>query len=304
MSRILAAVLIAAATLSAGGRVFRMPSPDSLTVQAVQWHLRAVPDEYQGGRWGIRWHTGDTAVCGFAEIVHPGADGTDNISGTQLTVTVGHIAGDTTAVDGTWRLGMEPYPGRGWRGGMSMRLRTDAGGATLAIGRSGAALTLTPPITAGTLRRLESYADTTVDVLLDSLRMTSVPAPQYTDASAAIARAAGGGDPRQSLWTYFDRDTDPLRSRLGGRYELVSAADSAGCVRLIYLGGADDCADDWRPGRVKAELHPTLIPGVYDLTWYCPDGTAISRDAGATIEQHLLTVQFPDRRATIRFRRR
>ncbi len=300
LSSLLLVLLLTAAT--AAGRLYRAPGAGE-RVAAISWHVRATADERRGGRWGIRWREGDRGR--FVEISHPGADGTDHVTGTLLTVTSGHQQGDTATVDSTLRLRIPPYAGPGWRRGVSLRLTAGEGGASVAIGRRRAESTIAMPMRLDSLESLESYVGSgAVDILLDTMRITATPLPRYVDADSAVSLASAGGDPRCSLWTYFDRDTDPLRSRPGGRYELASTVAPDGRVLLVYLGGADDRADEWRPGRIKAEMRPTLIPGVYDLTWYAADGTAITLDAGAAIEQHLLTVQFPDRRATLRFRRR
>ncbi|MCM1035894.1 MAG: hypothetical protein NC406_01035 [Bacteroides sp.] len=300
LASLLLLLLLTAAT--AAGRHYRVPGAGE-RLAAISWHVRATADERGGGRWGIRWHEGDRGR--FVEISHPGADGTDHVTGTLLTVTAGRLRGDTATVDSTLRLRIPPYTGSGWRSGVSLRLTAGEGGAAVAIGRRRAESTIDVPMHLDSLDSLESYVGGgAVDILLDTMHITATPLPRYVDADSAVALATAGGDPRCSLWTYFDRDTDPLRSRPGGRYELASTVAPDGRVLLVYLGGAADRADEWRPGRIKAEMRPTLIPGVYDLTWYAADGSAISLDAGATIEQHLLTVQFPDRRATLRFRRR
>ena len=303
MPRFLTILLCSTVLTLASARVYHLPSPGR-EVQSLRWHMRALPDGTAPSTWGIRWYDTDTTKYRFIEIRHPGIDGTDNVSGTLLTVALGERCGDTVTVDSTVRFTVAPYPARDWRGGVSIRMDGGPQGLTAAVGSQRATHTFPLKDAVGAIRRLESYGSDRVGILLDTVAVTDIPLPQYVDADTAIARARSGRDPRESLWTYFDRDTDPLRSRLGGRYELASVADPDGTVRLIYLGGATADTDRWRPGRVKAELRPTLIPGVYDLTWYAADGTPLSLDTGATLEDHLLTLQFPDRRATIRFRRR
>ena len=135
---------------------------------------------------------------------------------------------------------------------------------------------------------------------------SSLLATDYTEQSI-VDHALLTGDPLEGIWTYFDRDTDDSRARLGGRYRLgVIRDDATGEYLIIYLGGAVVNPDGWRAGMIKGRLFATPFVDQYTLQWY--DSTMeqvdIDVDAYATLDNSaLLAFAFPLYKTSFRLAR-
>ncbi len=269
----------------------------------VAWHFRVAPHPDHPSRWGIRWAMSDSLNYDFAEVTGDGISATDNTYGTMLLLTTGSCRHGVHTVLSTEKLYGKinlDRPGAGF----SLRLTSHGGKTVLEAGSDRILFTTQPATGADSLHILESYINHGAEVIFDRLTYDSIPAPVMLDIDSVTDLLRKSHDPNEGMWTYFDRNTDPLLSRTGGKYTVATLRDPAdGSYRVIYAGGAIEHAADWTPGRLKAILRPTLIPDVFDLTWLQPDGTPISDDTGATFDTHFLTLQFPRWKATIRFRR-
>lgn len=266
-------------------------------------HLRVAFDEVRGGRAGMRWNVADTLNYDFAELTSRGQAADELVSDMRLEFTVGRCAGGR-------REGRSRYivltPAAD--GAVSLRLDASAAGARLGVGSR--SLTEEQPVECALdvpEVRMQTYADAGVRVLRDTMTCLSLPALRMMDfASEGDLRAylAASSDPAEGLWVYYDRDTDPMKSRPGGRYTLATVrANSHPGYDVYYLGGAAERAADWPCGRLKAELRPTTFADTYDLMWIQPDGLPVSGDTGAIIQGDMLTLQFPLYGATYRFSR-
>lgn len=298
MNRISALLIAVLAALTCAGAIHRLPERPV----AVRWHFRVAPDPDSPSIWGIRWARADSLNYSFAEFKSDGTAAADNTYGSMLMLSTGICRDGRREITETGRLFGDTdlmRPGAG----ISMRLTSSARGTVLETGAARVMSTQRIDFPADSLLALESYISGAARVLFDRLDCDSVNAPQYTDTTRLAERIRASGDPREGIWTVFDRDTDPLLSRLGGRYTLATVARPDGTCLAVCLGGADEEREAWTPGRVKAVMTPTSIPGVYDLTWFQPDGTPVSDDTGAIFDGPLLTFQFPRWKATLRFRR-
>lgn len=298
MNRAATLLMAVLAVLAAAGAVYRLPERPT----AVRWHFRVAPDSESPSKWGIRWAVTDSLNYSFAEFTSEGAAAADNTYGSMLTLSTGTCRRGRHDISSTRRFFGDTdlmRPGAG----ISMRLTSSARGTVLETGGTRVMSTQEFELAADSLLVLESYVSGAARVLFDRLDCDSVAAPQYVDTTGLVKRLRVSYDPREGLWTGFDRDTDPLLSRLGGRYALATVACPDGTCLVVYLGGAKEESHAWAPGRIKAVMTPTSIPGVYDLTWIQPDGTPVSDDTGAAFDGHFLTFQFPRWKATLRFRR-
>ena len=108
------------------------------------------------------------------------------------------------------------------------------------------------------------------------------------------------------IWTQLDRENDPDYARPGGNYTLAVVPNplNAGDYLIIYLDGAVVNESSWKPGLIKGRLEQTPFEGLYNLKWYtahmCDGGT----ECNATLEEGVLSFNFPLLNARLRFRHR
>lgn len=129
----------------------------------------------------------------------------------------------------------------------------------------------------------------------------SVNLPQYssiTNMEALEDCLEQSADPNEGFWCYFDRNTSPLKSRLGGKYTLATLRNGDK-YEIIYLAGSEN--DQWSPLNIKGYLNETPIEGHFDLIWYGSDFMPIDYETSATIENGLLSCFFPYWDTTVRF---
>lgn len=110
-------------------------------------------------------------------------------------------------------------------------------------------------------------------------------------------------DPNEGYWAYLDSSVDTDLLRLGGEYMLASVRSADG-YDLIYLDGARIHSGQWTPGRVKAHLSPSGIPGVWDAGWLDASGNVMSRNVRAQSDRNsVITFYFPFQNSQVRFHR-
>lgn len=104
----------------------------------------------------------------------------------------------------------------------------------------------------------------------------------------------------EAFWSYLDRDNDPKFARLGGSYRIALVKDNDDYL-LIYISGAQTNQKNWSEGMIKGRLKSTIFQNHYDLIWYDSMFEIIDNDAFATIENSVLTLEFPIYKTKIRF---
>lgn len=133
------------------------------------------------------------------------------------------------------------------------------------------------------------------------------PWPEYSrfaDPGELQAYLAESTDPREGMWTYFDRDTHPAGTSLGGKYKIATVANGQGGYEIVYVSGAKQHSADWQPMRLKGRLLRTGFISQYDLQWIQPDGRQLSNECSAELTaEGMLTLRFPAAAATVRFRK-
>lgn len=107
-------------------------------------------------------------------------------------------------------------------------------------------------------------------------------------------------NPQEGYWDYLDRNNDPDWAIVGGRYRfaLVKNGDK---YLLLYICGAQTNFKNWSEGMIKGILTPTIFKNHYDLVWYDSMFEIIKYDAYATIENSIMTLEFPMYKTQVRF---
>lgn len=102
-----------------------------------------------------------------------------------------------------------------------------------------------------------------------------------------------------TIWEYLDRENHPDFTLPGGIYTLAMFPYE-GYQVLAYLSGAKINADHWPKGRIKAYLSPSPA-GDYVVKWLDSAGTPVPDETTATIENNILTINFPLYQSRLRF---
>lgn len=232
-------------------------------------------------RAGLAW--GDSML--FTVDV-PAAGYADDEFGIALSYT--YSKGDSVIARGTARCGAYDPAAvsvilRAWSSGASVETGTGCRGAVIPVDFD----CLHPD-------SIQLYNPSGLAILTHSRIEEPLPPVEYADTANL-----------SSVWVYLDRDTDPEQAFPGGYYRLgLTAPDSSGTRRLIYLTGASTDAAAWTPGRVKATLRATNFAGHYDLQWITASGRMAPAESFADIDDRtgILTVSFPLLRSSLRFR--
>lgn len=287
-----ATLLLTLMTVAAVAQEYALPAHPVY----LRWHVRAGHPENSTARWGIRWQGADSLSYAFACVETAGASSSDDVSGHMYIFTSGSVC------NGNERMMQRRKFICGGYQPLSLMFTAARDGGEVTLASAGKSETIVLDIVPDTLRYLAVEKDPCVAVVADRLHCDSVPVARYRSVQEVDGRLAASRDPRERRWTYFDRNTDPLRSRLGGRYVVATISDDAGAYDIVYLDGATENTAEWTPGRIKGRLSPTTVPGVYDLLWFQSDGSPIDSDTSAALDDTLLTLSFPRWKATIRFR--
>lgn len=145
---------------------------------------------------------------------------------------------------------------------------------------------------------------------IKELRITQLPDYQGIVATNltqndVLDRLASTTDPMERLWVYFDRENDPDRVRLGGKYTLATLANDHGGYDIIYMDGAEVQGDKWQAGMLKGQLTPTVFAGRYNLMWIDavmqPMDNKWEGQAEVNLPTGVLTLNFPLIGAQLRF---
>ena len=141
------------------------------------------------------------------------------------------------------------------------------------------------------------------EVIAEAADSTAVPPlTQWTDLGLLEAYLTRSDDPIEGLYSYMDRENNPVVARLGGMYRLALVKNQSAGYDILYMSGAEVNASRWQFGMLKGTLTPTLFVGQYDLIWRDAMGEPITLDCHATVEPGaLFKVEFPLLDASIRF---
>lgn len=130
---------------------------------------------------------------------------------------------------------------------------------------------------------------------------------EYGDKDVLETYLLRSKDKMEGIWAVYDRMLEEDLIRLGGNYRfaLISNADglNPGGYDLIYLDGAKISPEKWKPGMIKARLHPSGFENIWNVEWTDATGVLLDEEVRAELVAPVLSLEFPYR-ATSRLRLR
>lgn len=269
-------------------------------IYSADVHFRVQPRSRGTHTSELRWNVCDSATYRFARFVfdcYSASEDWDNV----IDFAWGEcVAGKEQKQSRTLNVSGDVLTR-----GCSLRLTVYEDVATVRVGVAMPIDEVAVPFDAVGPCRFMALANDGSRLLRSDVTATTIHAAQYSsfgsleDLKAYLAESK---DPYEGLWTYFDRNTDPVRAGMGGHYLVATVAADNG-YDIIYIGGAEAAEASWQPLRLKGRLLTTPLPATFDLYWLQPSGLPVGDDCGAVIEGDLLTLQFPYWKAVVRLRR-
>lgn len=301
-ARSLAALLC---VLTAPALSAEMPAKtDSVGYAAdFRYHWRVRPHGKGAACWGVAWNIVDSTCYDGAELRVADARHIDSFDRESAELVVYSVRDGVRSDVATHSF--SPAHSMHDRGGsLMLELFRDGDSALLKAGATTPDVVVAAEIKPCT--RIGGYALSEADTIADSFRCTPIPAPEFApfaDVAALLGYLRQSSDPREGLWRYHDRDTDPLRVSIGGDYRFATVSDGCGGYMLVHLEGAEDAAG-WPPLRIKARLTPTGFIDEFDLQWLDAAGEPMGEDCSAEYtDGSLLKFSFPLYKSSVRYRR-
>lgn len=251
--------------------------------------------------WSFAWNYADSRNYDYVTIRRRGSDFGDMLDRSAVVVSVGYVA------DGSDNL-VESVEVRkdigAVRGCSSLALEWSDGALNVYFGTKSLTKVLSVEMSHPRLPEAKIMSVGKIDVEYAVVETVSDPAVELAsgwDIDGLRRRLERPLDEMEGLWTFFDRETDDYRARLGGRYTLACVADGVGGYLLLYLDGAEVNASCWRPLMIKGRLTATQYENNYDLKWYDSVMNPMSSEDFAVFDgESLLTLNFPIHRSKIR----
>lgn len=268
----------------------------------LQYHLRVQPRGGGSHMWGVEWHNPADSLVYFVTVWADPESAADPAYGYAVQISAGIHTPDFTERIDRHRGYLRRAPSQT---GGSLIIQSLNGNTVVKTGSDRVELTFPLAIPFGGPAEISGYIDTPGEILRHSIsakersRAEMMPFASVDDLYAHLEAST---DPCEGLWTYFDRNNDPLLSRMGGRYTLATVADGPDRYQIIYLAGAAESEAEWPAGRIKGTLRRATFPGVFDMQWIQPAGEAIDADTGALFEGDMLSLLFPLWQTTVRLR--
>ncbi len=269
--------------------------------QQLIYHVRVSATRNKTQPFGIRWNMADSANYRYLSLRPLGVPSDDSLTDC-VEATVGHVSNgedvveDVRTIYGRFDLSKPAY---------SLRLSLGSAGGVIEIGSTKIVEKLEINYDRPNNGYLCSFGSDDTELVRHDIRSQCRELPEYAnfaDVDDLYKYLSRSTDYHEGIWTYFDRNTNALRSRMGGKYTLATVKHGD-YYDLIYIDGADECSADWQPLRIKGRLLPVSILDTFLLEWISPDGLKIDFETGAMIENDILTFQFPYWHATMRFSR-
>lgn len=108
-------------------------------------------------------------------------------------------------------------------------------------------------------------------------------------------------DAHEGFWTFFDKELDEKKLKLGGRYTIALVKNGNG-YDIIYVTGAQVNKSKWSCGMLKGHIGETQFVDNFSLMWYDAMMKPFINDVYATIENYmLLSLHFPAQKSVMRF---
>ncbi len=285
---------------SAGARSFGLcGTADSCLVIGASFEARAEGH----GEWGIAWESENTEVR--VRVLGTEHQRFEDVFPAPPTIVVEEVCFDTEADGESREIFRVPLPGdaESWRG-CSLHVIYDQPSDTVARLYAGAKeLRIVGEVPFNNPRRFKTFDGpgknrlVRANVFMD----TVPPIRQYRLPLSLKAKGVEGE------WEFLDRDIkSPAVTSLGGTYTIAVVSAGDGQYDIVLLGGADINRRLWPSGAVKGYLKSTRFEGDYDLVWRDASGRVLQGEMSASLDPsgQLLTLRFPLRGATLRFRRK
>ncbi len=146
------------------------------------------------------------------------------------------------------------------------------------------------------------------------LKLEYVAVKEYADVAARLhtewdekklhERFTVTTDKIEGLWTFLDRDNDPLWARPGGFYTLALVSTPDGGYDVLYVDGAKTNSSSWHPYMIKGHLKPTIFQNHYTLQWYDAEFNDAGPECSADLQgDGIMVFNFPLHHAWFRYSR-
>lgn len=269
--------------------------PDELV-----YHLRLESPKASELTFSMVWNYADLERRGRLDVKATPAIQSDELLGGAMAYELWQ--GDSLVTRGRCRSDHASTSDRG----LSAVLTYNSTGSFVQIGDASQRVTLPVVFDASEGQVLGYDAPQGIKVLRNDIRTTLRTEPRFApfaDVAELAQYLRTSRDPRENVWTYLDRNTDPQKSEPGGRYTLATMSDGDGGYLIVYLGGATYARNEWQPLQIKGQLRPTIFRNHFDLEWYDTRRRVVAAEANASITTQgtVLELVFPLLNSTLRF---
>lgn len=273
------------------------------SVDRATVHVRLAADGGHTAKWGIIWNYTDDANYTKATLTLPGEGRYSDVYSTEAMVEVERCQDGVLAQLCSRKITGEIDDTKGMN---SLKLVYNGGHAMLYTGSDDQKEVAVVPF--------ESYGGVVAFFCDAPVRVQRVDVRSHASDSPTTSRFAtieelaayikASSDPMEGFWEYLDRNVDPAKAVVGGRYTLATVR-RGDAYDIIYVKGAEVASATWRPMQVKGTLHPTIFRDNYDMEWITTDMKRISDDCDAMLsdDKAILTLRFPIADAQLRLRR-
>lgn len=298
-------ILALSAALMSGVTAMAELALETLTgaTDELVYHLRLEAPKASELNFSMVWNYADPARRCRLDVKGTPAAQADELLGGALSYELWQ--GDSLVSKGRSRSDHALAADRG----ISAVLNYNASGAFVQIGDASPRLSVAVDFDASAGQTVGFDAPQGIKVIRNDIRSTrraAIEMAPFADVTELTDYIATSRDPRERLWTYLDRNTDPQKCEPGGRYTLATIKDGdGGGYLIVYLGGADYARTDWQPLQIKGRLRPTIFRDHFDLEWYDTRRRVVSAEAHASITTSgsVLELNFPLLNSTLRFSR-
>lgn len=275
-------------------------------VQTLRYHLRLKPARISDTRCSLIWNYLDSANYQRFDYEIPAVLSTHQelgFDGKYKVVSV--IDGQDNVLDsGEYH---SDYP-NGDGCGFSVILTAQSDYASVSLGGKKLTKTIEIPFERKTPGAIGYRSEKALEELQNEVLMlpsSPVEWAEFESIEALEEYLRSSTDGYEGLWMYLDRDTEPTKAHLGGRYALATISDGNGGYKIVYLDGANAQETIWQPLMIKGHLRPTVFRDHFDLKWLDAAGDPVLDEGNATyeIEGMALKITLPLHKATLRFSR-
>lgn len=276
-------------------------SPDTIIehlpgdVDEFRIHLRFTPGHYtERSQTQLKWTSGEDTL--IANVVFPavGKFETELISKPHLTLERKSLYGTVVEVDRDMKLSKSNdkevslrFTGRDGKMLVEMGYNKDGEASTVSVPGAG---------------RHPSEIEITFRNIAE-LNRYQFKYRRFDDFGTVSGDLLSAVLSHNNRWIYYDRDTEDLAGRIGGKYQFALVSDGVGGYNLIYISGAEIAPQLWQTGDIKAYLAPTSADGQYELYWLDAFRNLVEGEAYAIMGEDkdtIISMHFPERSVQIR----